>query len=296
MPPPRARLTHFLCLPLVNSASRPQWQASLKKFLDEGSATDLPAVCQETIRPLGTLHITIGVLSLPTSELEQAARVMLHSDEVDRILRESMKLHITKTMGTLSATNNDKEEAKQQIDQVGGDSGLGSTSPCTSPTDPEPLLPLTTTFSGLQAMHSPNLTSVLFAPPTDPESRVHHLCISLQRVFQAANLMVQENRPLNLHATILNTIYASHGSHQQGSVVGSGSASRRKRTRQKPMKFDATKILERYADFEWARDVRLEKLSLCKMGARKKVENGEVVDEEYEEVDFCTFFPYGVTS
>lgn len=247
---------------------------------------DAPAVCQETIRPLGTLHITIGVLSLPTSELEQAARAKLHSDEVGRILRESVEPNTTKTMGTSSANNNDKEKAKQQIDQVSGDTGLDSTS--TSTTDPEPLLPLTTSFSGLQAMHSPKLTSILFAPPADLDSRVHHLCISLQRVFQAANLMVQENRPLNLHATILNTIYASKGTHQPGSVAGSGFKGKQRRS--KPGKFDATKILEQYADFEWARDVRLEKLSLCKMGARKIIENGVVVDEEYEVVDSVPLF------
>lgn len=305
MPPPRVRLTHFLCLPLVTSASRSQWQASLKKILDDLNGTDSPALCPEMIRPLGTLHITIGVMLLPTPELEQAACAMLHSDEVARHLRESMKPNITKTVGTFS-TNNDKnndkkeKEVTQHIDPTVRDASLGSlptttttTAAAAAATCPAPILPLTTSFSGLQAMGSPTLTSILFVPPADPESRIRQLYVSVQSVFQAANLMIQENRPIQLHATILNTIYASKGGRQpqgSGSRSRSGPGSKAKRVWKKHFKFDATEMLKRYAGSEWASNVRLEKLSLCRMGARKVVENGEMVDEEYKEVDYVPLF------
>jgi activating signal cointegrator complex subunit 1 len=42
--------------------------------------------------------------------------------------------------------------------------------------------------------------------------------------------------------------------------------------------------LERYQDFVWARDVVLDRIAICEMGAKKVVENGEVVGEQYTEV------------
>ena len=236
------------------------------------------------IRPPGTIHITIGVMSLPTLELEQAARAMLHGDNVAQCFRESMKPNNTEAAGTLSNNDiaNQKKELTRQIDPTVQNVGSGSTSTC-----PPPLFPLTTSFSGLQAMGSPTSTSILFAPPADPESRIRQLCVSVQSVFQAANLMVRDSRPLKLHATILNTIYAPKGRLQtQETGLKPESGVKRKKVQGRPFKFDAREILERYAESEWAVDVQLEKLSLCRMGARKVIVNGEVVDQEYEEVDF----------
>ncbi|KAJ8062533.1 hypothetical protein OCU04_009061 [Sclerotinia nivalis] len=42
--------------------------------------------------------------------------------------------------------------------------------------------------------------------------------------------------------------------------------------------FDARAILSRYADFTWMRDVRIEKVAICRMGAKKRGDG----DEEYE--------------
>lgn len=42
--------------------------------------------------------------------------------------------------------------------------------------------------------------------------------------------------------------------------------------------------MERYRDYEWMRDVRVEKVAICRMGAKKVVdeEGGETGDEEYD--------------
>lgn len=51
------------------------------------------------------------------------------------------------------------------------------------------------------------------------------------------------------------------------------------------MRFDATELVERYKDFVWAENVRIDRVQICKMGAKKIFnESGEVVDEEYEVV------------
>jgi len=46
--------------------------------------------------------------------------------------------------------------------------------------------------------------------------------------------------------------------------------------------FDARGVLEKYSDFEWVKDARIEKVAICRMGAKKFIkENGEE-EEEYE--------------
>lgn len=43
--------------------------------------------------------------------------------------------------------------------------------------------------------------------------------------------------------------------------------------------FDARDIISKYKDYEWMRHVRIEKVAICRMGAKKRGGNGE---EEYE--------------
>ena len=67
------------------------------------------------------------------------------------------------------------------------------------------------------------------------------------------------------------------------------------------MRFDARELLERWQGEVWARDVRVEKVAICEMGAREvrvgddgdagegeggreEKEDGEVVDAVYREI------------
>lgn len=274
MPPLHQRLTHFLCLPLVTSASRPQWEASLKSFQKymKGSSYS-PTLCPEMIRPVGTLHITIGVMALPTLELEEAARAMLHSDHIAQCLREATRPILTELASTSPNNNN-----------------IWSWSWDPNPTPPPPLLPLITSFSGLQSMGNPTVTSIVFAPQKDPDPRIRKLALSVRGIFQASRLISPKKKPFTLHATILNTIYApGRDRYGQGLAPDSKPNPKTPIKWRKTVKFDATKLLERYADFEWASNVRLEKLSLCRMRAQEVVVNG-VADREYEEVDFVPLY------
>ena len=68
---------------------------------------------------------------------------------------------------------------------------------------------------------------------------------------------------------------------EHGNVQGGG----KKGGRKELMRFDATELVERYKDFVWAENVRIDRVQICKMGAKKIFnESGEVVDEEYEVV------------
>jgi activating signal cointegrator complex subunit 1 len=122
-------------------------------------------------------------------------------------------------------------------------------------------------------MHSPKSTSILYAGPQDPSGSLLPICSKLRSLFEDAGYLVSDDRPLKLHATIVNTIYAK-AEHRGGGNV----------------RFDAEALLGKWKDFIWVQDFAIEKLAICKMGAKKITnENGEIVGEEYEEVASIPF-------
>ena len=76
-----------------------------------------------------------------------------------------------------------------------------------------------------------------------------------------------------MHATLVNTIYAK-GKKSQGHGPNANA----------PLKIDARALLHKYENFVWAEDLILDRIAICEMGAKKQMENGEVVGEEYTEV------------
>ncbi|KAL2352077.1 kinase A anchor protein [Cryomyces antarcticus] len=265
-------LTHFLCVPLVTASSRPQLEVSLARFRDQvagiKSATSVsaledyqpgtqgagatPAVPEKAIRPVGTLHLTLGVMSLDEERLTCAIE-LLHSIDTAELLKEV---------------------------------GLKAS----------PAL-LSITLESLHSMHSPSKTSILYAIPTDPTNRLHAFASRIRSLFTDADLVVLDDRPLKLHATIVNTIYAKkEGRKRPGRIADSSSNSATSKGSndraeghgphsRAPIRLDARELMDRYKDFVWAQDVAVEKVAVCKMGARKVVDEwGRVVDEVYEEV------------
>lgn len=77
-----------------------------------------------------------------------------------------------------------------------------------------------------------------------------------------------------MHATLVNTIYAKKSAVSGKNRWGKGSG-----------KIDARKVIEKWGDTTWAEDVRVEKVAICEMGAKKvKDETGSVIDEVYTEI------------
>ncbi|KAI1083929.1 kinase A anchor protein [Whalleya microplaca] len=228
---PQSGPTHFLCIPLVNGDSRPQLMASLSSFKADVTSPDSFGIPATAIRPLGTIHLTLGVMSLPTDNDLERAIAFLKTLEPQTILSSIIKGAATTTV------------------------------------DPGSAHSLSITLRGLQSMHPPSNTSVLYAAPVDAEGTLFKFCEALQSRFQDAGLISKQERPLKLHATILNTIYVK-GKKQPGGKRG------------KKLGIDAHGILDRYDDFVWMEDVPVEKIAICKMGAEKQ-EDG---DEAYKVV------------
>lgn len=242
--PPRAFPTHFLCIPLVTPSSRPQLTQSLEAFTADVTNPATFGVPRDAVRPVGTLHLTLGVLSFPQGEGLEKATDLLKSLKLKDLLTGSVP-----------------EQQQQQ------QPGQSSSEPSLSP--------LTITLQGLASMQLPSKASTLYAPPVDQLGTLQGFCEKLRAVFQEAGLMIEENRPLLLHATILNTVYVRGQQRRHGGGrTGRGG-------RKEKLTIDASGILDRYEDEVWLENFKLEKIALCRMGAKKTVVDG-VEDEAYE--------------
>ncbi|PSS20510.1 hypothetical protein M430DRAFT_34768 [Amorphotheca resinae ATCC 22711] len=180
MPPraPAPRLTHFLCLPLLTTTSRPQLQSSLSAF-----RADLGGIPEAAVRPVGTLHLTLGVMSLLTAERVEQALALLRSLNLREMLEERI---------------------------AGGGEAMAMARSGT---------PLRVTLRGLESMQNPDKTSVLYAAPVDGDLRLQRFCGRLKEAFSAAELLVPDTRPLLLHATIVNTVYVAGRGRSKGRLT-----------------------------------------------------------------------------
>ncbi|KAL6717667.1 hypothetical protein ACLMJK_005582 [Lecanora helva] len=250
--PPKPQLTHFLCIPLVNHASRPQLQASISRFKAEVTNADdagRSPIQSKAIRPVGAMHFTIGVMSLLTPERLEAACTFLKHLNIAGLLKEA----------------SDKD-AKDVKDRTAGDVHEMNSQSVAD------LKPLKMTLSGLHPMQSASRTSSLYIGYNDTSPALTPFCLNLQSAFRDAGFLLPDTRPLKLHATIVNTIYVREAK------------SGKKRWSKDSAKIDATQIIETYKDYEWAKDLHIDRVAICEMGAKKILEGEEVVDQVYTEV------------
>lgn len=304
--PKKPPLTHFLCLPLVTETNRPRLHTALDELKrDVQKITPVPP---KAVRPVGTLHLTLGVMSLSPSQLDDATKHLQDLD-VGKLLR--------------GITTQKIAEAAHDTPTVS--EGFGAVqNPMTSPSNPALTADpdrLVIKLRGLVPMQKPRQTSILYAEPSDSSGRLLRFGESLRSGFEESGWIVSDDRPLRLHATVLNTIYAKPkgggrgrgketpkpataaeaerdggedgmDSHSQQGADGEVEKAEEERSKghgpdaKSWMRFDASNLIEAYKNFIWAEDVRIDRVQICKMGAQKFVDetNGEVVDERYEVV------------
>lgn len=257
--PPKSFPTHFLCIPLVNASSRVQLSKSLATLSADVTAPDSFNIPPDAIRPVGTLHLTLGVFSFPKNEGLDRATTLLESLRPKEILTTARQQVAARSQsGESRSPATEGEEAAPRPNQDKS--------------------PLSITLRGLSSISSPSKTSVLYAHPVDEQGVLQTFCEKLRGVFLDAELMEDENRPLLLHATLFNTIYVKK-------APGEGGDNKRKRggRRREKLTFDARPFVDRYEDQIWMEGFPVEKIAICKMGA-KKVEDDGVEDQVYEAV------------
>ncbi|KAF3904495.1 hypothetical protein AA313_de0206476 [Arthrobotrys entomopaga] len=256
--PHHSRPTHFLCLPLHGKhySTLPQsylsFKSAIKQFainetlqdaLEEDSPSTIPP---DAIRYFNTLHLTLGVMSLPTPEKIEQAISHLESLDLSQFL-----------------PSNDKEADKKLYISLKG------------------LESMDTSQKGIE-----KCAILIIPPADAPddsgtlvEGRLYSFASALRQHFMDEGILTPENRPLKLHATIANTIYSKRKAKDKkgrksfrGSRGGRGRRGNRER-----ITFDATEVLEKYQDQVWAEKLEIDRVQICNMGA----DQGEqVVDED----------------
>ncbi|KAF3935240.1 hypothetical protein ABW19_dt0202144 [Dactylella cylindrospora] len=230
---PRARLTHFLAIPLHGQYYTPlppayaSFKSAVKQFaIDEtdqdGSLSDEAIIPKDAIREFNTLHLTLGVMSLTSPERVQAAISTLEKLDIKQFLPDASQLLIDlKGVESMSKKPSDIKH-----------------------------------------------TGVLYIPPTDNENRLYPFALVLRDHFIKEGFIEPENRPLKLHATIVNTVYAKPPKNQHKKRGGRGGY----KGRDSRITFDATEILERYDGHVFGENLEVDRVQICEMGAKKGVE------------------------
>ena len=287
-------LTHFLCLPVLTTSSKPQLQESLSHFkqsltqpaqcetsANEDAETNVSTtsviIPQKAFRPLGVLHLTLGVMSLHSEERMNGAKSLLEGLDLSELLQESGGPSVESSHSQDHPNEDNISQTESDplpLDPTGeAPTFLETLKRAVTP----PLLsrsrrktsdgPLLISLRGLQAFPKPSKATVLHCPPYDPTSRLYPFCMRLKQRFIDAGFIEPENRPLVLHATIVNTVYAKANRRNEKRRIGS-------------ITFDATEIMRIYnekagsevggaaGEFVWANDILIDRVRICEMGAR----------------------------
>lgn len=189
----RPPLTHFLCLPLVNSTSLPQLESSVTAFktahppvpvaeLPNGRAqpaaheqdASRPLIPEGAIRPLGTLHLTLGVMSLPTPERLDQALSFFHSLDLAALMREAERVAIQ------SRRRRNAQDPSAEIARNPGEKQ-----------------PLSISLESLHALPRAKAATVLHASPVDSTGRLYPFCVMLRDKFLEAGFLQGEFKGKN---------------------------------------------------------------------------------------------------
>ncbi|KAF7177031.1 hypothetical protein CNMCM7691_004572 [Aspergillus felis] len=208
----RPPLTHFLCLPLVNDISLPQLESSLSTFKaaipsvshsdENGSvqqqvSAERPLIPDGAVRPVGTLHLTLGVMSLPTKErLEEAieffhsldlASIMHEAEEIAKRSRRSRKRSLSpRHQSDFTGAVGKQEESHPSRLEHEGDSASAIVPRST-------YAPLTISLESLHALPRGRAATVLHAAPVDSTSRLYPFCVLLRNKLLEAGFLQGEH-------------------------------------------------------------------------------------------------------
>lgn len=273
--PKKPALTHFICLPLVNEDSKPQLEKALQTFRqditgitrgdsttsvltrDEPSQYALPRIHPKAIRPTGTLHLTLGVMSLNEDQLTQA---------IDHLAKLDLAAILSET-GAGSTESQAIQDIKIDMRGLETMHAVDSTSILyAAPTD-------------LTNRLYPFCVAVQNAFRTEgflDDDRKLKLHATLINTIYAKSRKKPEKKPAIITLTgevISSSSVSNDRSHDHGPIADV------------PLEFDAGSILDKYQDHIWANSILLDRISICEMGAKKITDSdGEVIDECYTEV------------
>ena len=191
--------THFLCLPLVNGTSLPQLESSITAFREahppvpasglahdptRSASNDVSGALlpEGSVRPLGTLHLTLGVMSLPSKDRFNEAISFFQSLDLESLMLEAERVAAEQrqrqnSTSSALASNQGSAEAESRESP----SGAGHA-----------LQPLTISLQSLRALPRSKAATVLHASPVDSTGRLYPFCVMLRDKFIEAGFLLGE--------------------------------------------------------------------------------------------------------
>ena len=245
-------LTHYICIPIVTASSRPQLTRSLGLLRDSPASASVPL---RAFVPVDTLNVSLRVvMSLPTPDRFAKAEKLLQSLDLNSLTRE------------LSKPSLSERSIKERFSCLEKSLSLSPVAFVNQP------LPLRVTLSGLVAHPLRNqdiMARTLVAQCHDPTSRVDHLCNNLAIIFEAAGLY----NPSSSYS-LQKSLGHSVGLIQTGLIPLSKLVPSRhdpgKLKAEAPLEIDSRDLVRTFRAFIWADSIRLERLSICRLGFKSR--------------------------
>jgi activating signal cointegrator complex subunit 1 len=221
-------------------------------------------VATKAMRPIGSLHLTLGVMSLTDPEVLKEVTGVLEgldlrelwrdaqrpgqADEQDRCSEggteggkgagakrsvekslippslppDTLSKTSETTTVTTTATASSLTRPISPPPLTSSSKAKAKSPPTPHPSSPSPTPQPRITLRGLSTFRSPSKATVLYAPPSDPTGTLQRFAEALHSGFK--QFMVGEDRPLRLHATIVNTLHVP-----RGAIVAAAKADRQAR-------------------------------------------------------------------
>ncbi|KAF8516463.1 hypothetical protein BU17DRAFT_92813 [Hysterangium stoloniferum] len=200
-PPKKPRLTHFISLPIGHHAALHEtWNRISTTLL--GTSPPIPGLDESIIIRPGSLHITLGVLSLNSNTMIENSGAEKKRDE-GALMGDAIDNTTTLKPADESPISHTVKDALNLLHSL--------------------RIPIMTILNGEELMiplesmdvmrskpnQSPEQSHVLWAGPdltSEAGKRLATVCNLIHSTFKGAR-MLQDDRPLKLHCTLINTVY-----------------------------------------------------------------------------------------
>jgi len=210
-PPKKPRLTHFISLPIGHHAALHEaWNRISTTLL--GTSPPIPGLDESIIIKPGSLHLTLGVLSLRSNTRLENFEAGKKSEK-GALMEEAIESTATPPPADESPISHTIEDALNLLHSL-------RTPIMTILNGEELMIPL----ESMDVMRSkpnqnPEQSHVLWAGPeliSETGKRLSTVCDLIHSAFKKAR-MLQDDRPLKLHCTLINTVYRKNAGLKKSS-------------------------------------------------------------------------------
>ena len=261
--------THFLGLPLFNSRSKSQLESFTHRLRNDDYAEGIP---QRAFRLPATFYITVADLRLDSGRDIKAALDLLRRLDIERILKEPATSTATAKINEQPDNEENQSMARKSFDK-------------------SIISPLHVSLLGVEGswVDDGKNRDLLYGIINDPSGRLKDFARGVRREFISAGFRLFSGGYNNIEdyvgsKPLFNNLVNGRTTMRTQTFVDYTGNIVRKR---KKIPYDVTALCQRYKNAEIAKDIIIEKLSLCKEG-RIRTFRGEhnefVADEYFEEI------------